>query len=57
MPPPPSISATADAVEFSVTAPVSDSEGVNEHRVAFIMFGVTIAVCAGFIAMIVAEVL
>lgn len=56
--PPPSITATADDIALSSTASArSRPSAACEHRVAFIMFGVTLAVCAGFIAMIVAEVL
>lgn len=55
--PPPSIAHAADAIEITSTARASRTSSANEHRVAFIMFGVTVAVCGGFIAMILAEVL
>lgn len=55
--PPPSIASTADNIEIASTARVIRPSTADEHRVAVIMFGVTIAVCAGFIALIVAEVL
>lgn len=44
----------SDIRESSATADASIAS--YENRVAAIMFGVTIAVCAGFIALIVAEI-
>ncbi|MBX7208303.1 MAG: hypothetical protein K1X78_08345 [Verrucomicrobiaceae bacterium] len=56
--PQPSIAQSAGSAEATAAMPVSHTAaGANEHRVAFIMFGVTVVVCAAFIAMIVTEVL
>lgn len=52
-----SSSIAQSASDIRESAAVSSaSQASYEHRVAAIMFGVTIAVCAGFIALIVAEI-